>query len=144
MKKASSILIIVLMLVLTGCHAQMSADVKNAGYVQSEKVTMLDEGIWPENEYTEGLPVPTGTVSWAMLDNGHKNCGINMIDVGEAEYDEYLELLKKEGFSEIKEVSEEVKEQGYVSIGMLFSNGEKGVSISYIPNSITIYISFEQ
>lgn len=105
---------------------------------------MLDEGIWPENEYTEGLPVPTGTVSWAMLDNVHKNCGINMIDVGEAEYDEYLELLKNEGFSEIKEVSEEVKEQGYVSIGMLFSNGEKGVSISYIPNSITIYISFEQ
>lgn len=37
MKKASSILIIMLMLVLTGCHAQMSADAKNAGYEQSEK-----------------------------------------------------------------------------------------------------------
>ena len=42
----------------------------------------------------------------------------------------------------IEEVSEEIEGQDYVSIGTLLSNGEKGLSISYIPDNFTIYISF--
>ena len=53
-----------------------------------------------------------------------------------------MEFLKQEGFSVIEEVSEEIKGQDYVSIGTLLSNGEKGLSISYIPDNFTIYISF--
>ena len=52
--------------------------------------------------------------------------------------------MKQEGFSVIEEVSEEIKGQDYVSIGTLLSNGEKGLSISYIPDNFGIYISFEK
>ena len=104
--------------------------------------TMLDAGVWPVNEYTEGLPVPSGTVGWAMLDTEHENCSISIVDISETDYNDYLELLKQEGFSIIEEVSEEIEGQDYVSIGTLLSNGEKGLSISYIPDNFTIYISF--
>lgn len=51
--------------------------------------------------------------------------------------------MKQEGFSVIEAVSEEIEEQAYVSIGALLSHGKKGLSISYIPNTISIDISFE-
>ena len=88
------------------------------------------------------LPVPSGTVGWAMLDTEHENCSISIVDISETDYNDYLELLKQEGFSIIEEVSEEIEGQDYVSIGTLLSNGEKGLSISYIPDNFTIYISF--
>ena len=56
------------------------------------------------------------------------------MDISETDYNDYLELLKQEGFSIIEEVSEEIEGQDYVSIGTLLSNGEKGLSISYIPD----------
>ena len=114
----------------------------NPSNTQTESNTMLDAGVWPVNEYTEGLPVPSGTVGWAMLDTEHENCSISIVDISETDYNDYLELLKQEGFSIIEEVSEEIEGQDYVSIGTLLSNGEKGLSISYIPDNFTIYISF--
>ena len=44
----------------------------------------------------------------------------------------------------MENVSEAVKGQSYVSIGTLLSNGEKSLSVSYVPDTLTIYISFEQ
>lgn len=84
----------------------------------------------------------TQTFGWAMLDTEHENCSISIVDISETDYNDYLELLKQEGFSIIEEVSEEIEGQDYVSIGTLLSNGEKGLSISYIPDNFTIYISF--
>ncbi|MFR3323567.1 MAG: hypothetical protein ACLTR8_03075 [Oscillospiraceae bacterium] len=77
-----------------------------------------------------------------MLDTEHENCSISIVDISETDYNDYLELLKQEGFSIIEEVSEEIEGQDYVSIGTLLSNGEKGLSISYIPDNFTISISF--
>ena len=54
-----------------------------------------------------------------------------------------MELLNQEGFSVIENVSEEIEGENYVSIGTLLSNDEKWLSVSYIPNSLTIYISFD-
>lgn len=143
MKKLIPIIMAVLMLSLAACSNQVPADTGNSSNTQSENITMLDEGVWPVNGYTEGLPVPNGTVLWAMIDNEHQNCSINIADMSETDYKNYLDLLKQNGFSVIEEVSEEIKGQDYVSIGTLLSNSEKGLSISYIPNSFTIYISFE-
>ena len=143
MKKFVSIIVILLMLSLAACSNQdtpSAAD--NPSNTQTESNTMLDAGVWPVNEYTEGLPVPSGTVGWAMLDTEHENCSISIVDISETDYNDYLELLKQEGFSIIEEVSEEIEGQDYVSIGTLLSNGEKGLSISYIPDNFTIYISF--
>ena len=145
MKKFISVIMILLMLSLAACTNQDTSpsNTGNTSNTQSENITMLDEGVWPVNEYTEGLPVPPGTVTWAMLDTNHGNCSISIVDISETEYNNYFELLKQEGFSVIEEVSEKIEGQDYVSIGTLLSNEEKGLSISYIPDNLTIYISFE-
>ena len=145
MKKFVSIIAILLMLSLAACsNKDTPPDTNDPSNTQSESITMLDEGVWPANEYTEGLPVPSGTIAWAMLDTEHENCCISIVDIVESDYNDYMKLLEQEGFSVIEDVSEEIKGQDYVSIGTLLSNGEKGLSISYIPDNLTIYISFEE
>ena len=145
MKKFISVIAIMLMLALTACSNQETPPATdNLGNTQSDSVTMLEEGVWPVNEYTEGLPIPPGTGIFSILDTEHGYCSINIVDISETDYNEYMELLKQEGFSVIEEVSEEIKGQDYVSIGTLLSNGEKGLSISYIPDNFGIYISFEK
>ncbi len=143
MKKFVSVIAILLIFSLVACSNQdtpSAAD--NPSNTQSESITMLDEGVWPVNEYTEELPVPPGTVAWARLDTEHKNCGISIVDINETDYNDYMELLKQEGYSIIENVSEEIEGQDYVSIGTLLSNDKKGLSISYIPGNFAIYISF--
>ena len=145
MKKFVSIIAVLLILSLVACSNQDTPPTTdNSSNTQSENITMLDEGVWPMNEYTEGLPVPSGTVAWAMLDTEHENCGISIVDINESDYNDYMKLLEQESFSVIEDVSEEIKGQDYVSIGTLLSNGEKGLSISYIPDNFTVYISFEE
>ena len=81
----------------------------------AEGIIRLDEGEWPVNEYTEGLPVPTGAVAWAMLDTEHGNFSISIAGIDENDYDNYMELLIQEGFSVVENVSEKIKGENYVS-----------------------------
>ena len=145
MKKYISVFTIMIMIFLAACSNQntSSTPTSNENNTQSNSVTKLDEGVWPENEYTEGLPVAPGTVAWATLDTEHENCNINLTGISENDYNEYMELLNQEGFSVIENVSEEIEGENYVSIGTLLSNDKKWLSISYIPDSLTIYISFD-
>lgn len=146
MKKLISAVAILIILALTACSNQTSApnDNSNASNLLSEGITMLDDDMWPENEYTDGLPVPNGTVAWAMLDTECGNCSINIVDIAENDYNDYMKLLEQNGFSITEGVAEEVKGQDYVSIGTLLSNGEKWLSIGYIPDNLTIYISLKK
>ena len=145
MKKYISVFVIMFMISLAACSNQdiPSTSTSNESNTQSNNVTMLDEGVWPVNEYTEGIPVPPGTVVWTTLDTEHENCSVNITDISESDYDEYIEILNQKGFSAIENVSEEIDGENYVSIGTLLSNGEKWLSISYIPDSLTIYMSFD-
>lgn len=145
MKKYISVLAIMLTISLAACSNQdiSSAPADNGSNTPSNSVTILEEGVWPANEYTEGLPVPPGTVTWATLDAEHENCSVNLTDISETDYNEYIEVLKQGGFSIAEDVSEEIEGQDYVSIGTLLSNKEKWIAISYIPDSFTIYISFD-
>ena len=90
-----------------------------------------------------GAPADERACAWATLDTEHGNCSINLTGVSENDYNEYMEILNQEGFSVIENVSEEIEEGNYVSIGTLLSNEDKWLSISYIPDSLTIYISFD-
>ena len=130
---------------LAACSNQdiSSAPADNGSNTPSNSVSILEEGVWPANEYTEGLPIPPGTVTWATLDAEHENCSVNLTDISETDYNEYIEALKQGGFSIAEDVSEEIEGQDYVSIGTLLSNEEKWIAISYIPDSFTIYISFD-
>ena len=145
MKKYISVFAIMLIISLAACSNQniLSTSTGNESNTQSNSVITLDEGVWPANEYTEGLPVPPGTVAWATLDTEHGNCSVNLTGISDDDYSEYMEVLNQEGFSVIENVSEEIEEGNYVSIGTLLSNEDKWLSISYIPDSLTIYISFD-
>lgn len=134
---------ILLILSLTACSAPKTPpkDTGDASNSQSEGIIRLDEGEWPVNEYTEGLPVPTGTVAWAMLDTEHGNFSISIAGIDEKGYDNYMELLIQEGFSVVENVSEKIKGENYVSVGTLLSNGEKGLSISYIVSNLNAALS---
>jgi len=144
MKKVLSVIAVLWMFSLAACSSQGMPDaaVDRAGSAPSGNIVMVDEGGWPENEYTEGLPIPPGTVSWAVLDAEHGNCGVGVTDISETEFNDYMALLKQEGFSVIEEVSEEIQGQDAVSIGTLLSNDEKGLSISYASGNFSMYISF--
>lgn len=137
MKKSILMIVLLLALILTACsnRTETSVDAPPQAYTQ------LDEGVWPVNAYTDGLPVPPGTVAWAMLDAEHKNCSIGIEDIAESEFDDYLNRLKQAGFSVVEDVSEKIKGQDYVSVGAILSNGEKGVSVSYVPGNLAIYIT---
>lgn len=139
MKKLVPVLAILLLFSLTACAAQTAGD---AG-VEVTGMTVLSSGEWPENAYTQGLPVPPGTVSWTTVDAEHHSCGVNVTEIDENGYQDYCRKLAQAGFSVLQNVSEEIAGQDTVSTGTLYSNGEKSLSISYIPGSLTIYISSE-
>lgn len=46
----------------------------------------------------------------------------------------------RRGFTVLKETSEEVRGQAYVSIGTLLSGETVSLSMSYIPGSLTLYL----
>lgn len=145
MRKYISVFVIMLIFSLAACSNQdiPSAVTSNKSDTQSYDVTTLDEGVWPANEYTQGLPVPSGTVARATLDTEHGNCHITITEISNGDYNEYIKILTQEGFSVIENVSEKIEGENYISVGTLLSNGEKQLSISYIPNILTIYISFD-
>ena len=134
--KKSMLVFILLLALLTACsnRTETSVDAPPQAYTQ------LDEGVWPVNAYTDGLPVPPGTVAWAMIDAERNHCSVGIEDIAESEFDDYLNRLKQAGFS-VEDVSEKIKGQDYVSVGAILSNGEKGVSVSYVPGNLAIYIT---
>lgn len=139
MKRYIAGIVVLLMLLLTACSNQTEtpADEPNA---QADRYTRLEEGVWPANAYTEGLPIPPGTVAWVVLDTEQENCSVSLEGVSEDAFSDYMNQLKQAGFTTAEYVSEEVKGQSYVSIGTLLSGGGKDLSISYIPGILTIYI----
>lgn len=138
------LILILIFIMISACSKQENAnDTEGFGDGESVQVsTMIYDDVWPENEYTADLPVPAGTISWVMLDDEKGYCGINLVDVEDSQYQAYMEQLKQAGFSMTIEVSEEITGEGYVSIGTLLSDGSRGLSISYIPGNLGIYISF--
>lgn len=132
------ILVFVLLIaLLTACsnRTETSVDAPPQAYTQ------LAGGVWPVNAYTDGLSVPSGTVAWAMIDAERNHCSVGIEDIAESEFDDYLNRLKQAGFSVVEDVSEKIKGQDYVSVGAILSNGEKGVSVSYVPGNLAIYIT---
>ena len=141
MKKIIFVIAVILSLTLAGCSNEESGI--NSDTNSTDSIVTLNEGIWSENEYTEELPTPPGTVNRALLNETKKYCAVFLVDLSDEEYNAYIEILKQQGFSTVEEVSEDVKGHDYTSTGTVLSNGEKTLSISYIPGNLGIYISFD-
>ena len=135
--KKSILVFILLLALLTAC----SNRTETAADAPSQAYTQLDDGVWPVNAYTDVLHVPPGTFAWAMIDAERNHCSVGIEDIAESEFDDYLNRLKQAGFSVVEDVSEKIKGQDYVSVGAILSNGEKGVSVSYVPGNLAIYIT---
>ena len=141
MKKTILLLAMLLTISLSACsNHDLSPAPADEG---TQPVATLEAGVWPANAYTQGLPVPPGTVAWATLDAEHGNCCVNLTGVGQSEYEEYIEVLQQEGFSAVEGVSEQIQGQEDVSIGTLYLKDDKWISISYMSDSLVIYISLE-
>lgn len=138
MKKLVLVAAALFLLSLAAC-SDSAAPAQAAGDAQTG-IVMLDAGVWPENDYTAGLPVPPGRVAWAMLDPGHESCSISLTDLTENDYRSYRKQLEQAGFTVLEETSEEVRGQPYVSIGTLLSGETVSLSMSYIPGSLTLYL----
>lgn len=145
MKKFFLTILIFLLIVLTACSGQKASDVVDStDNAQAESIVMLEEGVWPDNQYTENLPVPPGTVSRAMLDTVQRYCAVSVEEIAQQEYENYIKQLKNKGFRVVEETFQEIEEQGYVSSNLLLHNGEKWLSFSYIPNHLELYISLDE
>lgn len=142
MKKAFVIFLSVFLILNAICSCQVTS--QDNSVTASNTAVSLAPGVWPQNEYTEGLPSPPGTVSQASLDTEKGYCSIFLTDITDEEYQAYLEKLGQNGFQVVEEVSEEVAGQDYVSIGILVSDGTRGISLSYLPNQLNLYISTMQ
>lgn len=129
--------LLVLALFLCGCGGVSSL----APTADSPQTLLTDSGVWPENKHTEGLPIPPGTVSWSAVDPEGRYCAVELTGLSETDYRAYLDRLADLGFSPIEQAEESIKGQDYVAIGTLFSDGARGISISYLPDHLVLYLS---
>lgn len=125
---------------LSGCGRQ-GIPAEAESHAQPQGTVALAPGEWPQNAYTEGLPVPPGAVDWAVLDMEWGNCSVSLVGVDETGYEDYMEALQQAGFSLVETRREEIRGQGYVAAGSLLSDGETWLSISYMPDRCTVYIA---
>lgn len=144
MKKFLAILMTVVMLVsLTACSVKMPANlpIENAITNLPESVTLDQTDVWPENAYTENVPQPTGKVLWTMIDKNNNTCGVTVRGISKDSIDSYMDKLQDAGFKKVKKVEEPLIEEGYVSLGTLFSDGVKTLSLSYADSVLMLTIS---
>lgn len=134
MKRLLAIVLCVIMtLALTACSATKpdGITVENSLENLPESVILIDDGKWPENEYTLDVPIPSGTVGWIMMDHTRETCSIQIEQMSKTQFDKYYKLLQNEGFAVIERTEEEIAGQRYISIGTVLSNGSRSVSLAY-------------
>ena len=112
----------------------------NGAGINPEAFVILDSEVWPQNEYTEELPVPAGQINNAYIDSQNNFCFILVGDISKTEFDEYISSLKNKGYSETEYVTEEISSEGYTSIGTLYSNGTTSISVSFADSTMGMYI----
>lgn len=142
MKKLTLLIALLVMLSLTACtfSADKGSDKETTHF---ENVVALEKGVWPENEYTNKLPVPKGTVTWAMIDTENEYCSVSVEELEEDDYKNYMELLYEKGFSVIESTNERIPWQEYGSSNALMFDGEKYISVSYTNCTLVLYITLK-
>lgn len=134
MKKAVFAVLVLTAVFLTACAGKKTEN--------GSAVMLLESSTWPENQYTDNLPVPPGDIRWVMMNEEEDGyCAASLTGLTEEDFQNYMACLYEEGFSVTEEVSETVCGENHVSTGALLSNGEKNLSIAFMSENLTIYIS---
>ena len=133
MKRILSLLIIAALAVcLTACARSTVPAPQTTPLVQSTDT-------WPQNEYTEGVPVPPGTVTQVQLGEQPPYCAILLDGVSDGQFDDYLNALREAGFSLAESASEQVN--GALTIGTLYSNGSRYLSLAHSARQLSLYLA---
>lgn len=148
MKRGIVLLALLMLCVLTACGSKNTLDgdslIRENTGIDPDSFVYLDAGVWPENEYTDELPVPPGTVSTAYIDTKNEFCVVMLNEVSDADFDKYIAELENNKFSQIENVEEEIEGEGYISTGVLYSNGTTSISMSLADGTLGIYVVIDQ
>lgn len=123
------ILLAVLFLLLTGCTRQ-HATAPEAWLGEGAPV-MSEDGSWPENDCTAGLPVPSGEVEWVLPGASGQNLPLCLTGMTDEAFREYLAQLENEGYVVLEMTDEEVEPQGYRAVTAILSGADRSISLAY-------------
>ena len=133
MKRSLSLLILAALAVfLTACAQSFSPAPQATPLVQTTDT-------WPQNEYTQGVPVPPGTVTQVQLSEQPPYCAVFLDGVSDEQLEDYLSALREAGFSQVESASELV--DGAISIGTLYSNGSRYLSLAHSAQQLSLYLA---
>ena len=141
MKKFFAFIFAVLLLLsLSACSGKRPKNIpiENTATAPPESVTLSQEPLWPENEYTHGLPLPPCTVSWTITDSARKCCGIQIRALSREQFDTYYQTLLNSGFAEIEKIPGGGK---YISLGSIVSNRDKSISLAFSESVLMMTIT---
>lgn len=144
MKKFLAVLMsATILLSLTACSVKkpVNLPIEDAMTQIPESIELDQTDEWPENHYTDDLPQPAGKVLWSMVDLEQDTCGITIRGLSKDGIDDYMDALQNAGFKKIKKMDKPLVEEGYVSLGTLFSDGTRTLSLSYSDPVLMITIS---
>lgn len=127
--------LIFIMIAVSGCsHISSPAvpvDVDWATTVEPEYVSE-----WPDNRFTRYIPEPeSGKIEYIRDYSDYGRYEIVVNDISQSDFDSYIEILKKEGYSNIAQKSNKV------SVGLMLENDEVYLSIAYSEPGFNILIT---
>ncbi|MCI1965935.1 MAG: hypothetical protein LKJ17_07370 [Oscillospiraceae bacterium] len=140
----------IIFMILTLCVLSFATACQNNAVSQNDrdyspsvvKATQipLKSAEWPENEYTKGILKPkVGTVSDGWINSNDRYLNILFSDVSEEDTKEYIELLKKDGFSLITDVREKPGEN-YISYDAVLKRDHTYLSFAYTNDTLGMCI----
>ena len=132
-------LLTALMLLLSGC-----APKEAPGASSSAAVVTLTEGVWPESDFTDGLPCPDGTVEASWTDEAKTYCAVQISQPDEDDFSSYLDALREAGFAEVIGNSEAVQGADTQSTNLLLCDGTRSIGLSCTADTLMLYITFAE
>ena len=130
-------LLTALMLLLSGCAPKEELSASS-----SAAVVTLTEGVWPESDFTDGLPCPEGTVETSWTDEAKTYCAVQISQTDEDGFSSYLDALKEAGFAEVIGNREAVQGADTQSTNLLLCDGTRSLSLAHTADTLVLYITF--
>ena len=117
--------LIFIMIAVSGCsHISSLAVPVDVDWVTAVEPEYVSE--WPDNRFTRYIPKPgSGTIEYIRDYSDYGRYEIVVNDISQSDFDSYIEILKKTGYSNIAQKSNKV------SVGLMLENDEVYLSIAY-------------